>query len=507
MILFNKFNKIVIVVILISIVLVLHGCKKTNKEPLTDTSKIKKREIVIVTNSDNPDNPIYVSKQKAFDNYANHEYITNKNHDTLIIDVDDWEMISIGTKTSFLVSYLVKKGDTILLTLVNDKITKKTKNRHLEEWNYDLILNKNKVKQNLDSLFNYMIKIDSTIPFVLNLKHYRDIAYRGIPNKDMQRDIVIPKFINKCLELIHSNRKQNTLHINNKSKEKLINGLIEKEIFNKLLFLNHYYKSNEINKLLISDTFLSDTINNKYNEYYYLSSLLYNDSYRYKNRTGRLTSVNFYNIYDSIPYFIKNIWEEKSRMLCLEYIAQNDNKIDKLSTRFDDFNSRYNNAVFKDYMESKYLIDLKSIYSASHEVNFTDLEGRISHFNDLLDSLKGKVVYVDYWASWCAPCRRAMPASKELQSLYKNKNVEFVYFSIDKDKDDWKLASRSEMLNLDAHNYLVLNHHTSNAKNELKINKIPRYLLYNKYGVLVNHDAPGPDTKEIRVLLDKYLNE
>jgi hypothetical protein len=97
-----------------------------------------------------------------------------------------------------------------------------------------------------------------------------------------------------------------------------------------------------------------------------------------------------------------------------------------------------------------------------------------------------------------------MPSSRKLKEDYKNKNVEFVFFSIDNDKDMWLSASKTEMIN--EHNYLVLNHHASNLKNRLKINKIPRYLLYNHDGVLINHDAPGPETNEIRILLDKLIS-
>jgi hypothetical protein len=98
-----------------------------------------------------------------------------------------------------------------------------------------------------------------------------------------------------------------------------------------------------------------------------------------------------------------------------------------------------------------------------------------------------------------------MPDSRKLQKIYRNKDISFVFFSIDKDRDKWILASKDEKIN--NHNYLVLNHNASNLKNKLKIDKIPRYLLYNKKGELINHNAPGPETKEIRTLLNTLLIE
>lgn len=55
----------------------------------------------------------------------------------------------------------------------------------------------------------------------------------------------------------------------------------------------------------------------------------------------------------------------------------------------------------------------------------------------LLHGWKGKVVYVDFWASWCAPCVVEMPASHALAAELKDKGVEFVYISLDTDRDKW----------------------------------------------------------------------
>jgi cytochrome c biogenesis protein CcmG, thiol:disulfide interchange protein DsbE len=53
-----------------------------------------------------------------------------------------------------------------------------------------------------------------------------------------------------------------------------------------------------------------------------------------------------------------------------------------------------------------------------------------------LANLKGKVVYLDFWASWCIPCRSTFPWMNELQSKYKNDGLEIVAISIDDDVQD-----------------------------------------------------------------------
>lgn len=54
-----------------------------------------------------------------------------------------------------------------------------------------------------------------------------------------------------------------------------------------------------------------------------------------------------------------------------------------------------------------------------------------------LSTLKGKYVLVDFWASWCAPCKEEIPKLKEIYKRYKNKNFEILSVSLDNDKTAW----------------------------------------------------------------------
>ena len=72
---------------------------------------------------------------------------------------------------------------------------------------------------------------------------------------------------------------------------------------------------------------------------------------------------------------------------------------------------------------------------------FTDFEmqtpdGKAVKLSDYAG--KGKVVLVDFWASWCGPCRREMPNLVEAYKQYKNKGLEIVGVSLDRDADSWK---------------------------------------------------------------------
>ena len=69
-----------------------------------------------------------------------------------------------------------------------------------------------------------------------------------------------------------------------------------------------------------------------------------------------------------------------------------------------------------------------------------DLKGKNVKLSDYVG--KGKVVLVDFWASWCGPCRREMPNLVEAYKQYKGKNFEIVGVSLDRDEAAWKNMSK-----------------------------------------------------------------
>ncbi len=59
---------------------------------------------------------------------------------------------------------------------------------------------------------------------------------------------------------------------------------------------------------------------------------------------------------------------------------------------------------------------------------------------------KGKYLLLDFWASWCPPCRKSIPHLKEIYKQYKDKNFEILAVSVDQSEADWKRALQQEAM-------------------------------------------------------------
>lgn len=181
-------------------------------------------------------------------------------------------------------------------------------------------------------------------------------------------------------------------------------------------------------------------------------------------------------------------------------------------------------------MNSSYvgLIDYKNKYgkyliTESQKKRFAEVQGKLNDntkgneaidfkFPDVtgkeiaLSDFKGKVVYIDVWATWCGPCKKEIPYLKKLEKEYHgNKNIVFLSVSADaeKDKEKWKKYIETEELGG------VQLFAGDRAQKELmdlyKIKGIPRFILVGKDGKLIAGEAPRPSSSEIKALLDASL--
>jgi thiol-disulfide isomerase/thioredoxin len=122
-----------------------------------------------------------------------------------------------------------------------------------------------------------------------------------------------------------------------------------------------------------------------------------------------------------------------------------------------------------------------------------------------LGDYKGKVVYLDFWASWCGPCMREVPAGEELKKQFANADVVFLNISIDEDEGKWRESVRRNQI---SGTHLIAN--SSNNPDVLqayKISSIPAYFLIGKDGRFIASPAPRPSSTYISQLLEAALKK
>ncbi|MGX5820932.1 TlpA family protein disulfide reductase [Chitinophaga lutea] len=118
-----------------------------------------------------------------------------------------------------------------------------------------------------------------------------------------------------------------------------------------------------------------------------------------------------------------------------------------------------------------------------------------------LEKYKGKYVLVDFWASWCGPCRAAIPKVKELYEQYKAKGLEVVSVSIDTDKNAWRKAMADEKMPWEQ----LLSDNKDKTMEQFQFSGIPTLYLIDREGKIVTKfTGYSPEAEaEVKTLIDK----
>lgn len=106
-----------------------------------------------------------------------------------------------------------------------------------------------------------------------------------------------------------------------------------------------------------------------------------------------------------------------------------------------------------------------------------------------LSSLRGKIVLVDFWASWCVPCRRANPVLVDIYNKYKDRNFTILGVSLDDDKKKWTDAIVTDALTWN--HVSDLKGWGSSAAKNYAVSSIPYTVLVDSSGVIVANMISG----------------
>ena len=217
-------------------------------------------------------------------------------------------------------------------------------------------------------------------------------------------------------------------------------------------------------------------------------------------------SFDFEQLFDSLEHIDIDLGELalRGKLTYLDRII-NDYPIESAQKYYNKFIKESNDTVLISNLSKKYHYLFNDTVNNSQDIELMDRSGKKLSFEDIMKKHKGKMIYVDFWASWCEPCLNEMPASKRLRKEYAGKDIVFVYLAIKDKESAWRKAvSTAEWKDVED-NYFILNNKTSKGLENLKVKSIPRYLIYDNNGKLILKNAPRPSDKQISYILDKLL--
>jgi thiol-disulfide isomerase/thioredoxin len=210
---------------------------------------------------------------------------------------------------------------------------------------------------------------------------------------------------------------------------------------------------------------------------------------------------NFQMLYDTLKYqdMPVNLREHllfTAMKDIVKYSAVNDVK---------EYRQRFRQDVTNNAAYEKFLVDNFNLDNGiTSEIGLTDFNRIKTNLKEVLAKHKGKVVLIDFWASWCGPCLVAMPTVIDIENKLNKKGVVVIFISQDENLDRWnetvgkyKVPKRNS--------YVITNLRTSEFFEKMNIPAIPHYLIYDQDGKLVHPNAPSPTSGKLEESLLRYL--
>ena len=491
-------RNILLKVILIVIIFIITSCEKNKKinpfqidKLVIDSSKKFKNEVVLKL-KDSTD--YFLVNIMTTPSQMKWEPITigiKNKKSVVVIPTDSILDLAISGGYRYLTRVQFKKGDTVFLTgkkmmIYNESIiypfyTVANRKVNPYELNFDYFVNLN--TPTLKTFRGY--SMFSKFKKWKNLSTFYDVYANTIAVSD---------------SLYSKNLISKDFYTQKQKEAKIFKANIQL----KKAHLNKTIKALDSLNISLSDSTFSK---NRLYINYLITTVKYKFFFSRKNhiRDSELFDVVINKNTSIIPILKKAILDDLLKGVYLSERSKFNSRLEKLKS----FNKYYPLLVKK--YESVLAIERKN--KAFHKAMknstgklLTLKEEKTYNYQDILNKEKGKVVLVDFWASWCVPCRMEMPSLKKLNKELDSTKFTAISISIDKSVTAWKKASIQEELDKRPNNYLLVNAEKSSLISDFKINMIPRYLLYDTLGNLIDYNAARPSDKNLKQLILKLLN-
>lgn len=409
------------------------------------------------------------------------------------------------------IKYMGNSDENILLTdvviksLTSPAVLNKNHRELVIESNSPTTLLCNQITRNTQ----IFVLPNETIEFDLNNRGLINYYCKTNPYRKLESE-----FINDCFEKYGAT--ENISNYNELKQIRLLNKTekyFDKEYKKEQELLKNYYKEGKVS-----------------NEFYQYFTAMYWCLIQYNNlESNILTSETYTAIEKSFDEADVLINVEGYKELLQNYVTKSIKKAgikNDFYTKMEFITTNFKNQEIIDYLlysNINYALNDKTSKIAVGKQTI-DLFRENCKNQDYLDAInqdlqqkttpiilesiikkhKGKLVFVDFWASWCMPCREEFPSEKRLMQKYPN--VAFVFLSIDKSSSAWQkaMAEYDDILNKE-NSFLLIKSNKDELLKQINLSTIPRFVLFGKDGKIINIDAPRPSTKELEALIERNL--
>ena len=224
---------------------------------------------------------------------------------------------------------------------------------------------------------------------------------------------------------------------------------------------------------------------------------------KYRQFNDYLLAANSQELQAQLPDRIEHLLMANKHILMSAFL------VTFFESNFDSYVPLYmevRDALVKDYPEHPFIKHLNERLSGvvlpgmdAPDIVMTDPEGVERKLSDL----RGQIVLVDFWASWCGPCRRENPNVVRLYERFHDQGFEIYSVSLDKDREAWLKAIRDDRLSWPNH-VSDLNGWTSSGGKTYGIRSVPSTVLIDREGKVVARNLRGSDLeRKLEQLLEQ----
>lgn len=415
------------------------------------------------------------------------EYTILKHNDTLIFRSKSRKYFKVGVRTTVLDNVILEKGDFVTVNVNKDSLEIEVKHSDLQA-NEDWLNSFHKTTEDHyqeifapiadipDSNFiNFlltplpMFNDYETAEFVYqHKKHVYEIDRDAYAQNKAAID---QKMRNKYIEL---DSMINNSNLDYGAKKILSNSLFNSTMdkFRRMGNTRHQWMYDEISKEIENDC---DYTMHAINKSAFVLDHLTGKSYR------NITILDLEKAYHQTKEIECKYHQRELQKMCLLRMFENGNNLNTTIDLLNDHTLTHSDSVFYSLVSDRFEFEEAVINGRGMNSVFVDLENKEFDYENLLKENIGKVILIDFWASWCGPCRKGIPHIKKLEQKYDKDKFKVIYASIDRYPNKWKKASKDDGIN-SKNNYWISDWINSDLYKTFEITHIPRYIIYDKSG-------------------------